>query len=109
MTRTKRTRRKPRRSASRLRARRPPDASLVRRARGDRVLLHIYGVVPASAELPADLTGRGGHPVRLIDDEDLGVLVSDVDDEARVGRDDLLTHAHLLERLSETCTVIPSR
>lgn len=73
------------------------------------MLLHVYGVVAATAQLPPGLTGRGGQPVRVIGDEDLGVLASEIDDEARVRRDDLLAHAHLLEKIADSSTVIPVR
>ena len=73
------------------------------------MLVHVYGVVEASARLPGDLTGRSGRPVRRIEDEELIVLVSDVDDDARVRRDDLLAHAHLLEAVIAEVTVIPTR
>jgi hypothetical protein len=72
-------------------------------------LVHVYGVVPAAAELPSDLAGRCGRPVRRVEDDLLAVLVSDVDEDARVGREDLLVHAHLLEAVAATATVIPTR
>ena len=74
-----------------------------------RVLVHVYGVAASSARLPDGLTGRLGRPVRRIEDDALVVLVSDVDDDARVRREDLLVHAHLLEAAVAETTVIPSR
>jgi len=73
------------------------------------VLVHVYGVVASTAELPDGLTGRLDKPVRRIVEDDLAVLVSDVDEEARVRRADLLAHAHLLEAVAAQTTVIPSR
>ncbi|MGY2877033.1 hypothetical protein ACVW00_004223 [Marmoricola sp. URHA0025 HA25] len=73
------------------------------------MLVHVYGVIASGAELPDNLAGRLDRPVRRIGDEALTVLVSDVDDDARVRRDDLLVHAHLLEAVAERTTVIPSR
>ena len=73
------------------------------------MLVHVYGVVEASAHLSGDLTGRSGRPVRRIEDDALTVLVSDVDDDARVRREDLLAHAHLLEAVIADVTVIPMR
>lgn len=73
------------------------------------MLAHVYGVVPSKARLPDGLTGRGGQPVRRVEDDELAVLVSDVEDDARVRRDDLLVHAHLLEAVIAETTVIPSR
>ncbi|MBW8750151.1 MAG: GvpL/GvpF family gas vesicle protein [Propionibacteriales bacterium] len=73
------------------------------------VLVHVYGAIPASARLPGGLTGRLGRPIRLVGDDRLAVLVSDVDDDSRVRREDLLVHAHLLETVAEETTVIPTR
>jgi hypothetical protein len=73
------------------------------------VFVHVYGVVPAAARLPDDLKGRLDRPVRRIEDDELAALVSDVDEDARVGRDDLLAHAHLLETVAAVVTVIPTR
>jgi len=71
--------------------------------------VHVYGVVRSTASLPDDLSGRGGRPARLVSDDDLAVIVSDVDEPGRVRRADLLAHAHLLESVAEDNTVIPSR
>lgn len=71
------------------------------------MLLHVYGVVRASSALPEALTGRAGGPVRRISDDELTVIASEVDEQARVGRADLLAHAHLLEAVAEESTVIP--
>lgn len=73
------------------------------------MLVHIYGVVRASAELPEGLTGRRDAPVRRVGDDELAVLVTDVDDDTRVRREDLLAHAHLLEAVAAETTVIPVR
>lgn len=70
-------------------------------------VLHLYGIVPAAADLPDGLVGRADAPVRVIADERLAVLVTDVDEDARVGRADLLAHAHVLEGLAESMTVLP--
>jgi hypothetical protein len=69
--------------------------------------VHLYGVIAADADLPMELEGRAGAPVRAVADDRLAVLVSDLDDEARVGRSDLLTHAHVLEAVADATTVIP--
>jgi hypothetical protein len=71
------------------------------------VSLHLYGVVGADAELPAPLVGRADAAVRTIADDRLAVLVSEIDHAERVGRADLLAHAHLLEQVADGCTVIP--
>jgi hypothetical protein len=74
----------------------------------DDTLLHVYGAVRAGAPLPDPLAGRGGRPVRLVEHEGLAMLVSEVD-STRVGRDDLLAHAHLLEAVAAETTVVPTR
>lgn len=73
------------------------------------MLVHVYGVIASAVRLPDGLTGRSGQPLRRIEDDALAVLVSDVDDDARVRRDDLLVHAHLLEAVAAEATVIPTR
>ena len=67
--------------------------------------VHLYGVIAADADLPMELEGRAGAPVRAVGDDRLAVLVSDLDDETRVGRSDLLTHAHVLEAVADAATV----
>lgn len=71
------------------------------------MLVHVYGVVRAGTTLPEGLTGRGDQPVRVVADDDLGVLVSDIAEDARVVRADLIAHAHLLEAVAADSTVIP--
>ena len=71
--------------------------------------LHVYGVVPAVTRLPGNLRGRREAPVRLIVHSDLAAVVSDVDADARIRRDDLLAHARVLESLIEASTVLPMR
>ncbi len=69
--------------------------------------LHLYGVIGADADLPDGLVGRGTAPVSTVADDRLAVLVSEIDHAERVGRSDLLAHAHLLEQVADGCTVIP--
>jgi hypothetical protein len=71
--------------------------------------LHVYGVVAASTPLPDGLRGRQEARVRLVVHGDLAVVVSEIDAEARVRRDDLLAHARVLETLVEGGTVLPMR
>ena len=71
---------------------------------------YVYGVVPASAR--AKPTGKGihGKPIRLVASEKLAALTSDVPTGAlEAGRDELLAHAHVLERAIERGTVLPMR
>jgi hypothetical protein len=71
--------------------------------------LHVYGVVSATTPLPGVLRGRREAPVRLVAHGDLAAVVSEVDADARIRRDDLLAHARVLETLVEGSTVLPMR
>jgi hypothetical protein len=73
------------------------------------VLRHVYGIIAADAPAPEGLVGRADAPVRRIADDELAVLVSDIAGDAPVRRADLLAHAHLLESLAATTTVVPVR
>ena len=68
--------------------------------------VHLYGVVAEDATLP-ELVGRGGAPLRLVGGDGVGVIVSDVEEHARVAAADLLTHARVLEQCVERLTVVP--
>ena len=72
-------------------------------------MLHLYGVVTDSATTPQDVLGRFDRPVRYVDDGGLRAIVSDVGDDARVRRADLLAHAHVLEAFAAVTTVIPGQ
>jgi hypothetical protein len=71
-------------------------------------MLHVYGVTRAGAPI-GSLTGRQGADVRLVTEAGFSALVSDVDATAAVGRHDLLSHAHVLEKVVAASTVIPMR
>jgi hypothetical protein len=71
--------------------------------------LQVYGVVSAATALPGVLRGRFDAPVRLVVHGDLAAVVSEVDTDARIRRDDLLAHARVLETLVEGATVLPMR
>jgi Gas vesicle synthesis protein GvpL/GvpF len=71
--------------------------------------LHVYGVVSAATRLPGDRRGRREAPVRLVVYGDLAAVVSEIDADARVRRNDLLAHARVLESLVEGSTVLPMR
>ena len=70
---------------------------------------HVYGVVSAATTLQKVLRGRGEARVRLVVYGDLAAVVSEVDSDARVRRDDLLAHARVLEAIIEDSTVLPMR
>ncbi|WP_328529628.1 GvpL/GvpF family gas vesicle protein [Nocardioides sp. NBC_00368] len=69
--------------------------------------VHIYGVTDTSVAIPADRKGRASRPLRRIDGDGLRVLVSDVDADSRVMREDLMAHAHALEAMAAAGTVLP--
>ncbi|MFE4001718.1 GvpL/GvpF family gas vesicle protein [Nocardioides sp. YIM B13467] len=71
------------------------------------VPVHIYGVTDTSVTIPADRTGRSKRPLRHIEGDGLRVLVSDVDADSRVLREDLMAHAHTLEAVATLGTVLP--
>jgi Gas vesicle synthesis protein GvpL/GvpF len=71
--------------------------------------LHVYGVVAAATPLPGVLRGRQEAAVRLVVRGDLAAVVSEIDADAGVRRDDLLAHARVLETLVEGSTVLPMR
>lgn len=71
--------------------------------------LHVYGVVSAATTLQRALRGRGEAPVRLVVYGDVAAVVSEIDSEARIRRDDLLAHARVLEAIVEDSTVLPMR
>jgi hypothetical protein len=71
--------------------------------------LHVYGVVAAATPLPQALRGRHHALVRLIVHNDLAAVVSQIDADVPVRRDDLLAHARVLESLVDGSTVLPMR
>ena len=71
--------------------------------------LHVYGVVTAPTPIPDALRGRQQVPIRLVVRGDLAAVVSDIEADVRVRRDDLLAHARVLETLAEGATVLPMR
>jgi Gas vesicle synthesis protein GvpL/GvpF len=71
--------------------------------------VHLYGIVAADVSLPADVRGRQAASPRIVRRGPLAAIVSDVDPETRIGREDLLAHAHVLEAVVEDSTVLPMR
>jgi Gas vesicle synthesis protein GvpL/GvpF len=73
------------------------------------VAQYVYGVVEATSTAPR---GRGiaGAPLRLIVGEDAAALVSEIGaDRVRLGRDEVLLHARVLERALKRGPVLPMR
>jgi len=71
------------------------------------VALHLYGVTWAGINLPEGVAGRGGAPLRLVCDDELAVIVSEVDADQPAAPDDLLSHARVLEAVAVDQTVVP--
>ncbi len=70
---------------------------------------YVYGIVAASARAPR---GRGiaGAPLKVVAGEDASALVSEIRGEnVRLGRDEVLVHARVLERALERGPVLPMR
>lgn len=76
----------------------------------DKTAKYVYGVVPASPRAKPAGKGIQGRPIRLVTSDGLAALTSDVPPETlEAGRDELLAHAHVLERAIEKGTVLPMR
>ena len=70
---------------------------------------YVYGIVDATAAAPR-WRGIGGAPVRLVIGEDAAALVSEIrGDRVRLGRDEVLVHARVLERALARGPVLPMR
>ncbi len=69
---------------------------------------YIYGVVPASAQLP-EHEGIGGSRLELVSVDGVAALVSDGPDEPTMGREAMTTHARVLEAAHALGTVLPMR
>ena len=70
---------------------------------------YVYGIVEASARAPR---GRGiaGAPLRLVPGDDVAALVSEVPaGHVRLGREEVLVHARVLERAHQRGSVLPMR
>jgi hypothetical protein len=73
------------------------------------VAQYVYGIVDATATKPR---GRGiaGSPLRLVIGEDAAALVSEIPTErVRLGRDEVLLHARVLDRALARGPVLPMR
>jgi len=73
-------------------------------------LKYVYGVVRARDDAGVRAEGVAGGPVNLVSENGLGALTSDVPGtELRSGRDELTTHARILEEALEGGVVLPMR
>jgi hypothetical protein len=70
---------------------------------------YVYGVLAADTPLP-DIAGIGGRPLAEVTSRGLMAMTSDLTDrELRLGREDMTTHARVLEEALEHGTVLPMR
>ena len=76
--------------------------------RGD-IALHVYGLVEADSPTLPKLRGRQDGLVRRVRHGPIDALVSELDTTARLGRKDLLAHAHVLEHVAARQSVLPMR
>jgi hypothetical protein len=73
------------------------------------VPIYVYGVVGADAP-PPDGTGIDARPLRLVSDDGLGAIISDVPDKKPAfGRQALTAHSNVLEAALASATVLPMR
>jgi hypothetical protein len=70
---------------------------------------YVYGIVDPAAAQPS-ARGIADAPVRVVAGEEVSALVSDVAaDEVRLGREEMLAHARVLEEALDKGTVLPMR
>ncbi len=70
---------------------------------------YVYGIVEAGTTKPRG-RGIGGAPLRLVASEDAAALVSEIASrDVRLGRDELLLHSKVLERVHARGPVLPMR
>jgi hypothetical protein len=70
---------------------------------------YVYGILSAEAE-PPQVEGIGGAPLQEVRSYGLAALVSDLGErELVLGREEMTTHARVLERALESGTVLPMR
>lgn len=74
--------------------------------------IYVYGIVPAQVQIEKGTTGVGDPPgdVRVIEQGDLGALVSPITTDRPLGTpDDLQAHAGLLDAAASEIPVLPLR
>jgi Gas vesicle synthesis protein GvpL/GvpF len=73
--------------------------------------LYVYGIVPSTtSSLPEHLRGMDGHAVELVDDGELGAVVTAISLPRPPGRRrDLLSHSDVLNALAAEQDVVPLR
>ena len=69
---------------------------------------YVYGIVRADGTRSPRAKGIGKKQVRIVDADGLGALTSDIPPgDLEAGREELLAHAHVLEKAIEQGTVLP--
>jgi Gas vesicle synthesis protein GvpL/GvpF len=72
--------------------------------------IYVYGVVSAGASISPPADGVASAATRLVEDNGLAALVSDVPTEhLRVRRSDLHAHLRALEQVFEQTAILPCR
>jgi hypothetical protein len=69
---------------------------------------YVYGVSMPDVSVPKG-KGIGGRKLRLVAAEDLAAIVSDTTPPVRAGKEELTTHARVLQRALENGPVLPMR
>jgi hypothetical protein len=69
---------------------------------------YVYGVTLPGAAMPKG-KGIGGRGLRLVEAGELAAIVSDATPPVRAGRNELATHARVLQRALENGPVLPMR
>jgi hypothetical protein len=73
------------------------------------VATYVYGIVESTARAPK-ASGIGGAPLAVVAGDGAAALVSDLPDgEVRMGRDEVLMHAEVLDQALAQGTVLPMR
>jgi gas vesicle protein GvpL/GvpF len=73
------------------------------------VATYVYGIIESTAQAP-DAGGIGGAPLAVVAGHGAAALVSDLPDgQVQMGRDEVLTHADVLDRALANGTVLPMR
>jgi hypothetical protein len=71
-------------------------------------VIHVHGITHADATLPEALEGLGQRPVRMVVEEDLAAVVSELEEPPR-SRDDLDRHARVQSAVVAGATLVPLR
>jgi hypothetical protein len=77
---------------------------------GQQTGCYVYGILPGDVELTEDIRGVGGRKVKLVGNDVLAALVSEVDLLGPIGTpDDLQVHKEILDSVAAGAPVLPLR